>query len=518
MVKVKSATNTVSYTYDAIGGLKTALGKEAGGTSRFNEQFGYVYDAAGNLNRRTNHTFIQSFNVNNLNQLTTVTQSGKYTVAGCLTTLATNVTVNTTNALRYADATFAATNFTLVNGTNTFTAIAKDIAGRVDTNVVRTVLLATNTYVYDQNGNLRTNGARIYEYDDENQLVRVTQTNAWKAEFTYDGKFRRRIQRDYVWLSAIGNWQLTNEVRFVYDGNVVIQHRDSNNVPALTLTRGLDLGGGLQGAGGIGGLLAMTESSGNSSYYHADGNGNVTALASGSGVVVARYLYDPFGNTLAMSGPKALINTYRFSGKPIHDGLGWYDYLRRWYAPEMQRWPNRDPIGEEGGINLYNYVGNSPVSWVDVWGLDAIVIVTSGSFLGIFDHTDIYVPTPDGQGWLVGSARFGKVDPPFIRSWIPPEDSPWKKYQVKCDSAADVRMYEYMKTRQTGQWYPYCVRYCAEVLDKGMPNNFNRFTALTASGLIRQINSAERSGANGLGGPPPSGVINVNSPPTSITN
>jgi YD repeat-containing protein len=275
-----SATNTVSYTYDAIGGLKTALGKEAGGTSRFNEQFGYVYDAAGNLNRRTNHTFIQSFNVNNLNQLTTVTQSGKYTVAGCLTTLATNVTVNTTNALRYADATFAATNFTLVNGTNTFTAIAKDIAGRVDTNVVRTVLLATNTYVYDQNGNLRTNGARIYEYDDENQLVRVTQTNAWKAEFTYDGKFRRRIQRDYVWLSAIGNWQLTNEVRFVYDGNVVIQHRDSNNVPALTLTRGLDLGGGLQGAGGIGGLLAMTESSGNSSYYHADGNGNVTALAS----------------------------------------------------------------------------------------------------------------------------------------------------------------------------------------------------------------------------------------------
>jgi RHS repeat-associated protein len=91
-------------------------------------------------------------------------------------------------------------------------------------------------------------------------------------------------------------------------------------------------------------------------------------------VVVARYLYDPFGNTLAMSGPKALINTYRFSSKPIHDGLGWYDYLRRWYAPEMQRWPNRDPIGERGGINLCGFVANDPVDRNDPLGLCTVYL------------------------------------------------------------------------------------------------------------------------------------------------
>ncbi len=42
-----------------------------------------------------------------------------------------------------------------------------------------------------------------------------------------------------------------------------------------TYTRGLDLSGTLEGAGGIGGLLARTLS-GASYYYHADGNGNVT--------------------------------------------------------------------------------------------------------------------------------------------------------------------------------------------------------------------------------------------------
>jgi hypothetical protein len=41
------------------------------------------------------------------------------------------VTVNTSNAVRYADFTFAATSFTLVNGMNTFTAIAKDSLGNV---------------------------------------------------------------------------------------------------------------------------------------------------------------------------------------------------------------------------------------------------------------------------------------------------------------------------------------------------------------------------------------------------
>src|SRR5262249_21414883 len=56
-----------SYTYDNIGQLKTATGSEFGGTSRLNEQFGYAYDAAGNLNWRTNNALAQAFNVNNLN-------------------------------------------------------------------------------------------------------------------------------------------------------------------------------------------------------------------------------------------------------------------------------------------------------------------------------------------------------------------------------------------------------------------------------------------------------------------
>ena len=278
----------MDYTYDKSGQLKTAKGTESGGgTNRFHEQFGYAYDAAGNLNYRTNNALIQTFNVSSLNQLTTGTRSGTLTVAGTTSSTATNVIVNSTAAILYSDNTFARTNYTLLNGSNTITAVAKDRSNRTDTSSVTFNLPSTVTYTYDLNGNLTYDGNRAFAYDDENQLIRVTVTNSWKSEFTYDGKMRRRVRKEYSWLSSA--WVQSTETRYVYDGNLVIQERDGNNVPTVTYTRGLDLSGSFEGAGGIGGLLARTDNgqlngSGPAAhaYYHADGNGNVTGSGTSS--------------------------------------------------------------------------------------------------------------------------------------------------------------------------------------------------------------------------------------------
>ena len=72
------------------------------------------------------------------------------------------------------------------------------------------------------------------------------------------------------------------------------------NGPLVTYARGLDLSGTRAGAGGMGGLLARSHgySSGTWSshnFYHADGNGNVTALVNSSGALQASYKYDPYG-------------------------------------------------------------------------------------------------------------------------------------------------------------------------------------------------------------------------------
>ena len=130
-----------------------------------------------------------------------------------------------------------------------------------------------------------------------------------------------------------------------------------------TYTRGLGAGGG------IGGLLARTDSSG-SAYYHSDAGGNITALVDSSGNLLARYLYDPYGNLLSKSGSLADANTYRFSSKEIHANSGMYYYGFRFYEPNLQRWLNQDPMGVAGGINLYGFVGNNPIGFVDAYGLD----------------------------------------------------------------------------------------------------------------------------------------------------
>jgi integrase/recombinase XerD len=48
------------------------------------------------------------------------------------------------------------------------------------------------------------------------------------------------------------------------------------------------------------------------------------------------------------------------------DGVA--DYLYRYYDPMTGRWPSRDPIDEEGGINLYGFVGNDGIGKIDVLG------------------------------------------------------------------------------------------------------------------------------------------------------
>jgi RHS repeat-associated protein len=374
------------FTYDSISQLTAASARESGGAPRWHEQFGYAYDAAGNLNSRTNNELVQTFGVNSLNELTTVSRNTNMTVAGTTTSTATNVTVNSVTALLYADSTFARTNVALLDGTNVFTAIARDALGRSDTNSATDYLPSTASFTYDLNGNLLSDGTRNFAYDDENQLTTVWVTNSWRSDFVYDGRMRRRIRMESTWGGS--SWITNQAVRYVYDGELPIQERDGNNLPLTTLTR--------QGQR----LLARTDHAlltfqnvSAHAYFHPDGRGDITALISGGQGVVARYLYDPFGRTLSCSGPLAEVNRYGFGSAETHSKSGLVYFSRRFYDPVLQSWLNRDPAQEAGGMNLYGFVGNNPLNAVDPSGLG----VSS-------------LDTPEGAGvmaWLAEQATVG---------------------------------------------------------------------------------------------------------------
>ncbi|MCI5227696.1 MAG: RHS repeat-associated core domain-containing protein, partial [Candidatus Electrothrix sp. AX2] len=138
---------------------------------------------------------------------------------------------------------------------------------------------------------------------------------------------------------------------------------------------------GLNRGGGIGGLLDLRQGGQHYSYLY-DGKGNVDGLIDDAEVMVAGYVYSPFGRLPVLVS--SLDQAFRFSTKAFDEqtGLAYYGY--RFYAPGVGRWINRDPIGEAGGINLYGFVGNGPVNWVDPNGFTTLTGTLTGAELGSF--------------------------------------------------------------------------------------------------------------------------------------
>jgi RHS repeat-associated protein len=152
----------------------------------------------------------------------------------------------------------------------------------------------------------------------------------------------------------------------------VIAELDALNGLALIRSYfwGQDLSGSLQGAGGVGGLIAETTTGTNAGayMYHYDANGNILGLTDTQGNPAAAYEYGPFGEAIRVSGSMAAQNPFQFSTKytDSETGLNYYGY--RYYNPSTGRWLGRDPIEEDGGENLYEYCGNDPIDDSDLLG------------------------------------------------------------------------------------------------------------------------------------------------------
>ena len=233
---------------------------------------------------------------------------------------------------------------------------------------------------YDLDGNLLSgpvgaspsNSATLV-WDGENRLITAT-VGSTTVSYIYDG-LSRRVAR------TVG----TARTFYIYDGcNCVAEYGGSvptsgaptaNAYPGFVHTWGIDISGTMQGAGGVGGLLASTKltaaNAGTTYYPLFDGNGNITSYIDSSRNVQAYFNYDPFGNQIDNSYSNPIGLSYAFSTKAFDTDTGLYYYGYRWYDPLTGRWPSRDPIGENGGVNLYGFVKNRGIDHFDRLGLSS---------------------------------------------------------------------------------------------------------------------------------------------------
>ncbi len=275
---------------------------------------------------------------------------------------------------------------------------------------------------YDLEGNMTRNGAWCYFWDGENNMtvaVPVSTTNgSLRVDNGYDHLKRRILKTVDVKTGyeppggnpptpgVPGQWVPVKTTRFVWDGwNIAAEITVDEQAGTTNVTRylwGLDLSGSVQGAGGVGGLLAVIEGDGSVYLPAYEANGNITEYVDQSGDTVSKYEYDAFGNSTAQSGDLAGSFKFRFSTKNF-DAENWnLVYQQRQYIPPLGRWANRDSFGERGGLNLYRVGVNNLVNKHDYLGLAIPVIIyptiTSPMEQLLFDikGNPIYVNTPYG--------------------------------------------------------------------------------------------------------------------------
>ncbi len=371
-----------TYTYNARHEL-TGARTESKISGTYHElvgrKHGLTYDNQGNRKTHSRNDHTTNYSSNNLNQYTARTNHGFLLVEGT----STNATVKVYETDATEETATRKNDYYFRDWDPDTTSAASDYP-EINIKEGTTVSATKNAWIpavsempitYDSNGNLTADARWSYTYDEQNRLIRMTETSGAATAgfpdttitFKYD-YLGRRVEK-----KVVRGTTTESHLRFVWRGWLLVAELNaaSDNALVKTYTWGPDISGSFGGAGGNGGVLIFQDYAADEKFYPAyDAQGNVAGLIDTTGNLDAAYEYDPFGKLIRHAGTRkdSMSLLYGTKYQDMESGLIYYGY--RYYDPRQGRFINRDPIGEAGGINLYGFVGNSPVNRVDFLGLN----------------------------------------------------------------------------------------------------------------------------------------------------
>lgn len=200
---------------------------------------------------------------------------------------------------------------------------------------------------YDTEGQITAktdgSGTTNYQWDARGRMTQATLPNGQTVSYGYDALGRRS--------SRTANGVTTN---FLYDGGDVALDREG----------GVSKVEYLNGAG-IDEKLRQTNIGAASYYFLQDHLGSTMALTGSSGSLISgqQFQYEAFGTSAGSS-----LTRYGYTGRELDSLTGLMHYRARWYDPQQGRFMSEDPIGFDGGLNLYGYAGNNPMMYTDPSG------------------------------------------------------------------------------------------------------------------------------------------------------
>ncbi|WP_020405326.1 DUF6531 domain-containing protein [Hahella ganghwensis] len=206
------------------------------------------------------------------------------------------------------------------------------------------------SFDYDNNGNMvskiSSGTTTTLGYDALDRVVRIQKTGLPTELYAYDSG-TRRISK------TVGS----DVVNYHYSGPDIVAEYGANwSTPKAVYAHGAAMDDPL-----------VRFAANDPQYYHGDGLGSVVAMSNRTGTLSATNRYDAWGNVTQNTG-----NTpqYGYTGRePNANGMVYF--RARFYDPEFGRFTQTDPKGFIDGVNQYAYVMNSPMDYVDPWGMSA---------------------------------------------------------------------------------------------------------------------------------------------------
>jgi RHS repeat-associated protein len=250
--------------------------------------------------------------------------------------------------------------------------------------------VVVESYQYDANGNrtLETNTSRgitnkVYDYSNEDHIISA---GSDLCVFDDDGFLVDRVSAagtttyDYSLRGELLSVDLTDGRSITYDhdpmgrriakkidGTVVEKYLWQDNTTLLAVYDGSD--NLIERFDYADGRLPISMLRGGVTYYMMyDQVGSLRLIVDSSGNITKRIDYDSFGNIINDTNPGFTI-PFGFAGG-FHDrDTGLVRFGARDFDPSIGRWTAKDPIDFAGGdVNLYGYVQNDPVNFVDPSG------------------------------------------------------------------------------------------------------------------------------------------------------
>ena len=267
---------------------------------------------------------------------------------------------------------------------------------------INSIALSTNggpevvveSFTPDEDGNVRVrvkDGVTTeYEWDTMNRLRQVKVDGNMVVRSLYDAEGIRRLSKD----------DGGDQSKFFSSGSMSLADQRASG--PVSYIQGHQLLGAEQG--------------GDLHIYLCDGLGSVRLIVDATGAVEGAFDHDVWGvPDTSVTPPGAELRAHSFVGglgqRNDMASLGLYYARQRYYDSAIARWISKDPIGFEGGLNWYTYVGQNPANSADPTGLDVLVLYTDGSGRSGSFNTD----RPKVLGDFIRDLPEGSIDSIRIR-------------------------------------------------------------------------------------------------------